>query len=149
MTLRSPEEIYRFFVRIACITEPDNSNPSCFRLFISILRDILTVFIYLSVCLSVCLICTLQKMSEINVRNKCLLWVCTHGSTDRREYRRGRRRERRREHRSAWGAQSTEKNEKNPPTFGPRSILGYFKNKSGHSVFLIYHSLRTEIEMAA
>ena len=47
------------------------------------------------------------------------------------------------------GAQITEKNEKNPPTFGPRSILGYFKNKSGHSVFFIYHSLRTEVEMAA
>ena len=47
------------------------------------------------------------------------------------------------------GAQSTEKNEKTPPTFGPRSILGYFKNNSGHSVFFIYHSLRTEVKMAA
>ena len=27
---------------------------------------------------------------------------------------------------------------KKKTTFGPRSILGYFKNKSGHSVFYIY-----------
>ena len=36
------------------------------------------------------------------------------------------------------GGGEIEKNGKKNPTFGPRSMHGYFKNKSGHSVFYIY-----------